>query len=260
MAADQPAAAPRARDPGRLTVYMWLAIAVIVAIVVSDLTRQQASYAARGSSCSGWRWCWCSRRRSARGGPRSRSSSEASTARGWMTTRSCSSRRTSPTARVPTRCSGRPSGQSAAAVRGLRLCAGRRRQAALRPTVEQLTRIMERIQDDGVSLVARGAVRSQALRDLVDKGITDVIVGPMEHRDQMVAFFTDLLGRPPEQVTASSGGAALARRADRPSAGVDLTTGPVRTEETANRPGGLRPTRPVRCDVCWSGARRPSAC
>lgn len=68
------------------------------------------------------------------------------------------------------------------------------------PAPTQLTRIMERIQDDGVTLVARGAVREQVLRDLADNGITDVIVGPMDHREQMLVFFTDLFGRPPAEV------------------------------------------------------------
>jgi hypothetical protein len=68
------------------------------------------------------------------------------------------------------------------------------------PAPTQLTRIMERIQDDGVTLVARGAVREQVLRDIADNGITDVIVGPMDHREQMVVFFTDLFGRPPAEV------------------------------------------------------------
>jgi hypothetical protein len=31
----------------------------------------------------------------------------------------------------------------------------------------------------------------------VDREISVVIVGPMQYRDQMVAMFTDLLGRPP---------------------------------------------------------------
>ena len=68
------------------------------------------------------------------------------------------------------------------------------------PPPTQLTRIMERIQDDGVTLVAGGAVRDQVFRDIAAAGITDVIVGPMDHRDQMVVFFTDLFGRSPQEV------------------------------------------------------------
>ena len=59
---------------------------------------------------------------------------------------------------------------------------------------------METIQDRGSTLVARGEVRAQVARDLVAKGITDVIVGPMSQRAPMVAFFTDLFGRLPEEI------------------------------------------------------------
>ena len=68
------------------------------------------------------------------------------------------------------------------------------------PAPTQLTAIMERIQDDGVTMVAGGAVREQVFRDIAAAGITDVIVGPMDHREQMVGFFTDLFGRPPVEV------------------------------------------------------------
>jgi hypothetical protein len=56
------------------------------------------------------------------------------------------------------------------------------------------------IQDRGSTLVARGDVRSEVARDLVAKRITDVIVGPMNHGAEMIAFFTDLFGRPPEEI------------------------------------------------------------
>jgi uncharacterized membrane protein len=68
------------------------------------------------------------------------------------------------------------------------------------PPATQLTRIMETIQDEGANLVAGGGVRAQALLDLEEQGISHVIVGPMRHRAQMVAFFTDLLGRPPRKL------------------------------------------------------------
>jgi hypothetical protein len=67
-----------------------------------------------------------------------------------------------------------------------------------RPT--QVSRIMERIQHTGVVVVARGGVREQVARDLADRGVTDVIVGPMEHQGAMVSFFRDLLGRDPDEV------------------------------------------------------------
>jgi hypothetical protein len=68
------------------------------------------------------------------------------------------------------------------------------------PPTNDLTRMMMEIQDNGTSLVAAGAVRERAIADLVDNGITHVIVGPLKYRDQMVAFFTDLLGTPPDEV------------------------------------------------------------
>jgi hypothetical protein len=68
------------------------------------------------------------------------------------------------------------------------------------PAPTQLSQTMEAIQDNGSSLVARGAVRNQIARDLEGAGIAVVIVGPMPNRSQMVAFFTDLFGRPPQVV------------------------------------------------------------
>jgi hypothetical protein len=72
--------------------------------------------------------------------------------------------------------------------------------ASYGPPATQLSAIMEAIQDQGIALVARGDVRAQVARDLVAKGITDVIVGPMNQRAQMVAFFSDLFGQPPQEV------------------------------------------------------------
>ena len=43
-------------------------------------------------------------------------------------------------------------------------------------------------------------MRDQVVRDIAATGITDVIVGPMDHRAPMVHFFTDLFGRPPVEV------------------------------------------------------------
>jgi hypothetical protein len=68
------------------------------------------------------------------------------------------------------------------------------------PAPTQLSHTMEAIQDNGSALVARGEVRNQIARDLDTAGIDVVIVGPMPNRSQMVAFFTDLFGRPPEEV------------------------------------------------------------
>ena len=90
------------------------------------------------------------------------------------------------------------------------------------PPATQLTTIMDAIQDRGV--VHRGprrGVRAQVLPDITEAGITDVVVGPMDHRAQMIAFFTDLLGRGPMSATGSRSGqsGALPRLNRRPRPG-----------------------------------------
>ena len=73
-----------------------------------------------------------------------------------------------------------------------------------------LTNAMRYIQRQRSGLVARGAARAEMANDLRTGDIRDVIVGPMGGRDQMVGFFTDLFGRPPETV----GGVAIWRNVD----------------------------------------------
>lgn len=68
------------------------------------------------------------------------------------------------------------------------------------PTQSQLTFTMFVIQQRGAWLVARGDVRKQIVDDLKAADVRHVIVGPMQHWQQMTAFFTDLFGRPPELV------------------------------------------------------------
>jgi hypothetical protein len=68
------------------------------------------------------------------------------------------------------------------------------------PPATQLSTIMETIQDGGSTIVARGDVRARVVQDLKVKAITDVIVGPTSHRAEMVAFFADLFGQPPDVV------------------------------------------------------------
>ena len=65
------------------------------------------------------------------------------------------------------------------------------------PPATNLSSIMEQIQDTGVVIVARGAERTAVAGELRRLTITAVIVGPMDKRGQMVAFFTDLFGRSP---------------------------------------------------------------
>jgi hypothetical protein len=68
------------------------------------------------------------------------------------------------------------------------------------PPATQLSSVMETIQDNGVTVVVRGAARTQVGKDLQAASIHDVIVGPMNNQRQMLAFFTDLFGRAPQQV------------------------------------------------------------
>ncbi|MDP9482750.1 MAG: hypothetical protein M3P84_05950 [Chloroflexota bacterium] len=75
-------------------------------------------------------------------------------------------------------------------------------RAGYGPNPTQLFSIMQAIQDSpsDVAIVARAAVRDQVAADIRAKGITDVIVGPMVRTKPMIAFFSDLFGRPPEAV------------------------------------------------------------
>jgi hypothetical protein len=60
-----------------------------------------------------------------------------------------------------------------------------------------LADMMVEIQDTGASVQARGSERRQSLAELRADEISVVLVGSMRYRSQMVAFFTDLLGVAP---------------------------------------------------------------
>jgi hypothetical protein len=68
------------------------------------------------------------------------------------------------------------------------------------PAQSQLTFTMFVIQQRGAWLVARGEIRAQIAADLEAAGVRHVIVGPAQHWQQSIAFFTDLFGRQPEWV------------------------------------------------------------
>jgi hypothetical protein len=68
------------------------------------------------------------------------------------------------------------------------------------PAQSQLTFTMFVIQQRGGWLVARGDIRAQVEADLEAADVHHVIVGPTQHWQQLIAFFTDLFGRPPELV------------------------------------------------------------
>ncbi|OBK38332.1 hypothetical protein A5658_26245 [Mycobacterium sp. 1245111.1] len=68
------------------------------------------------------------------------------------------------------------------------------------PAQSQLTFTMYVIQQRGAWLVARGDIRAQIAADLEAAGVRHVIVGPTQHWQQLIAFFTDLFGHAPEIV------------------------------------------------------------
>lgn len=75
------------------------------------------------------------------------------------------------------------------------------------PPPTRLSLMMRTIQSGGDAPLARGEVRAQVTADLQFGDIRHVIVGPMQHWEAMLAFFTDLFGRAPERV----GGIAIWR-------------------------------------------------
>lgn len=68
------------------------------------------------------------------------------------------------------------------------------------PLSTNLSNVMESIQDTGNIVVARGQIRDAIAHEMTELQIQDIIVGPMDKHDQMVAFFTDLMGRPPQDI------------------------------------------------------------
>ena len=75
------------------------------------------------------------------------------------------------------------------------------------PPPTRLSSIMRTIQGGNASFLARGEVRAQVAANLRFGDVRHVIVGPMQAWEAMLAFFTDLFGRAPERV----GGIAIWR-------------------------------------------------
>jgi hypothetical protein len=65
------------------------------------------------------------------------------------------------------------------------------------PPPGPLAKLMIRVQDTGVRPVLSAADRAAAVQELIHADVSDVIVGPLRYRTEMVALFTDLLGGPP---------------------------------------------------------------
>ncbi|OBK95291.1 hypothetical protein A5645_13195 [Mycobacterium asiaticum] len=68
------------------------------------------------------------------------------------------------------------------------------------PPPTRLAQIMLMIQDDKIPVLARDEVRAQIAADLRAADVRHVIVGPMQEWPAMFAFFTDLFGRDPQRV------------------------------------------------------------
>ncbi|OBK20278.1 hypothetical protein [Mycobacterium asiaticum] len=68
------------------------------------------------------------------------------------------------------------------------------------PPPTRLAQIMLMIQDDKIPVLARDEVRAQIATDLRAADVRHVIVGPMQEWPAMFAFFTDLFGRDPQRV------------------------------------------------------------
>jgi hypothetical protein len=69
------------------------------------------------------------------------------------------------------------------------------------PTGGPLAQLMIEVQDHGTSILLSAADRAASARELIAANISVVIVGPMRYRTEMIGLFTDLLGRPPEEIS-----------------------------------------------------------
>ncbi|OBJ58241.1 hypothetical protein A9W95_11870 [Mycobacterium sp. 1423905.2] len=68
------------------------------------------------------------------------------------------------------------------------------------PPLTRLAKIMLAIQEDKGAVLARGEVRAQVAANLRDAQVRHVIVGPMDGWPAMVTFFNDLFGREPQWI------------------------------------------------------------
>jgi hypothetical protein len=67
------------------------------------------------------------------------------------------------------------------------------------PAPGTLGNLMMQVQDHGTHIVLGDAGRAAAARQLVNVGISEVIIGPMVHQAEMIDLFTQLLGSPPTE-------------------------------------------------------------
>ena len=65
------------------------------------------------------------------------------------------------------------------------------------PSPGRLAELMVQVQDHGVRTDLSAADRTAAVQELIDVGVSVVIVGPLRYREEMIDLFTDLIGQPP---------------------------------------------------------------
>ncbi len=68
------------------------------------------------------------------------------------------------------------------------------------PSPGRLARLMMDVQDHGTRPVLSAEDRAGAIKELTDVGVAVVIIGPLRYRTEMIELFTNLLGRPPLEV------------------------------------------------------------
>jgi hypothetical protein len=68
------------------------------------------------------------------------------------------------------------------------------------PPAGRVARLMMDVQDHGTRPVVTPELRAAAIEELARIGVDVVIVGPLRYRSEMVELFTNLLGRPPADV------------------------------------------------------------
>jgi hypothetical protein len=184
--------------PGRLTVYVWLAVAVMVGVITARATRLSRRPAARWLLAVGLSLAFLL---------------PAPLPRAPFTTpaffRDWASHHIGPDETVLVAPYFVNGGEAAPMVWAAQADYGLRMPEAYAyvpqpnggtysgPAQSQLTFTMFVIQQRGTWLVARGDIRARIFADLEAAGVRHVIVGPTEHWQQLISFFTDLFGRGP---------------------------------------------------------------
>ncbi|MEW5990747.1 MAG: hypothetical protein AB1736_05290 [Chloroflexota bacterium] len=197
--------------PGRLTLFAWLAIASVVAIVVAEAARRPVEAAAPRLLAVAAALVLVLP------APLARSTIEVPE---FFRTWSEQGIGADETVLVAPYFHGGagadPMVWAAVAGHGLRMpeayayVPGRNGETRTSPPPTQLTHVMQAIGNDGGFIVAGGEVRARIADDLRAAGVRHVIVGPMANRSPMLAFFEHLFGRPPADV----GGVSIWRDVD----------------------------------------------